>query len=57
MKTEFRSSFQKDLSDVKDKALLQKIKAVIEEVEAAQTLAEIANLKQLKAKGGIIAFE
>jgi mRNA interferase RelE/StbE len=51
VKTEFRSSFQKDLANIKDKQVLQKIKAVIEAVEAAQTLTEIANLKKLKVKG------
>lgn len=51
MKTEFRKSFQKDLSDIKNKALRQKVKAVIEEVEAAHTLADISNLKKLQAKG------
>lgn len=51
MKTEFRNSFQKDLANIKDKEILQKIKAVIEAVEAAQTLAEITNLKKLKVKG------
>lgn len=51
MKTEFRSSFQKDLANIKNKEILQKVKVVIETVEAAQTLTEIANLKKLKVKG------
>ena len=35
MKVEFRKSFEKDLGNIRDEALLQRIKAVIEEVENA----------------------
>lgn len=50
MNVEFRKSFEKDLGNIKDVALLQRIKAVIEEVEIAKTLVDMSNLKKLKAE-------
>ncbi len=47
----FRKSFEKDLSKLRDANLLQKIRAVIEEAEAAVNLIEVNNLKKLKADG------
>ena len=52
MKVEFRKTFEKDLRKVRDKTLLRKVKAVIEVVEAAQSLDAIANLKKLKDDEG-----
>ncbi|MGB7416670.1 MAG: type II toxin-antitoxin system RelE/ParE family toxin [Thermosynechococcaceae cyanobacterium] len=51
MKVEFRKSFQKDLGKIRDKSLLIRIKAVIEEVEKTQSLLDISNIKKLKADG------
>ncbi len=51
MKVEFRKSFEKDLANIRDEALLQRIKAVIEEVENAESLGYVSNLKKLKADG------
>ena len=52
MKTEFRKSFVKDLKrHAKDKNLLARIEEIILEVEAADTLSAINNLKKLKAEG------
>ena len=48
MKVEFRSSFAKDLRHSKNKELLSRIKQTIEQVEQAQSQAEIASLKRLK---------
>ncbi|WP_339378687.1 type II toxin-antitoxin system RelE family toxin [Calothrix sp. NIES-2100] len=48
---EFRKSFEKDLSKIKDETLLQRIQTVIEEVENAENLAEVNNVKKLKADG------
>ncbi len=48
MKVAFRNSFAKDLKSVKRKALLKRVKDLIETVEQADTLAEIPNLKKLK---------
>ena len=51
MKIAFRDSFAKDLKSVKRKALLKRVKDLIETVEQADTLAEIPNLKKLKGSG------
>ena len=51
MKVEFRKSFEKDLSKIRDEDLLLRIRAVIEEVENALTLLEMSNIKKLKADG------
>lgn len=47
MNTEFRKSLEKDLSKIRDETLLQKIQAVIEEVENAENLGEVNNIKIL----------
>ncbi|MFE1745378.1 type II toxin-antitoxin system RelE/ParE family toxin [Coleofasciculus sp. H7-2] len=51
MNVEFRKSFEKDLGNIRDEALLERIKAVIEEVEIAENLVDVSNLKKLKADG------
>lgn len=51
MNVEFRKSFEKDLEGLRDTSLLKKIKSVIEEVENAVSLAEVNNVKKLKADG------
>lgn len=51
MKVEFRKSFEKDLGKIREKELLSRIKAVIEEFEASVNLADIKNVKRLKAAG------
>ncbi|MBE9007994.1 type II toxin-antitoxin system RelE/ParE family toxin [Fortiea sp. LEGE XX443] len=51
MKVEFRKSFEKDLGKIQDEDLLLRIKTVIEQVETAESLSEISNLKKLKADG------
>ncbi|MBC7263096.1 MAG: type II toxin-antitoxin system mRNA interferase toxin, RelE/StbE family [Chloroflexi bacterium] len=48
MNTQFRESFSKDLRKIRDKDLLNRVKAVIEAVEQAQGLGEIPNLERLK---------
>jgi len=49
MNVAFKNSFVKDLRKVQDRALGMRVKAVIESIEQASTLQEIANLKQLKS--------
>ena len=44
----FRLSFTKDLSKIKNKNLVARIKETIEHVEKSQNLQNIANLKKLK---------
>ncbi|WP_414623447.1 type II toxin-antitoxin system RelE family toxin [Calothrix sp. CCY 0018] len=51
MNVEFRKSFEKDLRKIRDETLLQRIQAAIEEVENAENIGEINNLKKLKADG------
>ncbi len=51
MKVEFRKSFEKDLSRIMDRDLLARIKSVIEEVENADSLLDVNNIKKLKADG------
>ena len=51
MNVEFRKSFEKDLSKIRDAELLQRIQAVIEEVEAIDSLLDLTNVKKLKAEG------
>ncbi|MFB2882214.1 type II toxin-antitoxin system RelE family toxin [Floridanema aerugineum] len=51
MEVEFRKSFEKDLSKLRDEALLTRIKAVILEIEAAENLENVSNIKKLKAEG------
>ena len=53
VKDEYRvkKSFKKDLNNIRDEALLKKIKGVIEEVENAENLADISNIKKLQADG------
>ncbi len=48
MKTEFRKSFEKDLKNIKDPNLLERVKSVIEEIENTVTVQEINNLKMKK---------
>lgn len=51
MNVEFRKSFEKDLRKIKDEAVLLRIAAVIEEVENADNLGDISNIKKLQAEG------
>ncbi len=51
MNVEFRRSFEKDLGRIRDEDLLLRIKAAIEEIEAAESLLDVNNLKKLKADG------
>ena len=51
MNVRFRASFAKDLREVKDKEVLKRVKGIIEQVEQARSLQEIAHLKKLKGGG------
>lgn len=52
MQVEFRKSFAKDLAKIQDKALLAKVKSVIEDVESEGNLQNLSNIKKLKAQKG-----
>ncbi len=52
MKTIFKKSFIRDLkTHVRDKTLLGRIQKIILEVETANSIISIKNLKKLKAEG------
>ena len=51
MRVEFRSSFVRDLNSVKDKAILRRVKEIIERAEQTKSSTEIPNLKRLKGSG------
>ena len=48
MKVDFRDSFRRDLSAIRDKSLLKRVREVIDTVETADSLALLPNLKSLK---------
>lgn len=45
MNVQFRASFAKDLRNIHDKDILRRIKETIEQIEQAQNLGNIPNLK------------
>ena len=47
MTTGFRKSFGRDLKRINDQRLLDRVRKVIEEVEAADDLQEVGNLKKM----------
>jgi mRNA interferase RelE/StbE len=47
----FKESFVKDLRNIKDKGLLARARELIELVEQAQHLGQVANLKKLRGGG------
>jgi len=51
LKVRFKESFARDLKTLKDKTLLGRIRTLIEDVEKANTLADIAGLKKLRGGG------
>ena len=48
MKSQFRASFAKDLRGIKSKEILSRIKETIEQIEKAENLRDITNIKKLK---------
>ena len=48
MKSKFRSKFDKDISKIKNQKILDKLNKAIINVEQAELLTEINNLKKLK---------
>ncbi len=47
MTTGFRKSFGRDLKKINDQHLLDRVRRVIEEVEAADDLQQVGNLKKM----------
>jgi mRNA interferase RelE/StbE len=48
VKAAFKATFLRDVQAIKERRLLSRIREVIEAVEAADSLAEIRNLKSLR---------
>lgn len=48
MKVKFESKFAKDLRSIRDAKLLAKIKEMIDECKAAESLTELKNIKKLQ---------
>lgn len=48
MQVEFRKTFKQDLKNLKDGKVLKRIQKVVEEVELANALSEIRNIKLLQ---------
>ena len=52
MQVEFRKTFKQDLKNIKDSKVLKRIQKVVEEVELANALSEIRNIKLLQGHEG-----
>ena len=52
MNLRFERSFAKDLKTVRDRALLQRVKRIIEQVETCTDLHELPQVKQLEGAPG-----
>ena len=50
MKVAFRSSFIRDLKKIKDRYILEQVKQAIEDIECAQDLRTVSNIKK-QSKG------
>ncbi len=48
MKVEFHKSFERDLRRVRDRNLLERVEALLVELEGSETLDSISNIKALK---------
>jgi len=48
MNIAYRTSFERDLEDIHDRALLNKIRSAIDAVKAAKSVSEIPRLKKLQ---------
>jgi len=52
MTVDFRESFSRDLRAVKDKAILTRVKEVIEKVIECESLIDVPNVKRMKGNPG-----
>ncbi|MDE2736878.1 MAG: type II toxin-antitoxin system RelE/ParE family toxin [Gemmatimonadota bacterium] len=48
MKVEFRNSFERDLRRIRDQAIKERIKTVIEQIEKVNDLTEASNVRKLR---------
>ena len=56
MKVLFKASFAKDLKGIRDRGLLKQLRSTIEQVEQAQSLQDIPNMKKLRGVATTSAF-
>lgn len=52
MKVAFRQSFERDLGKIKDRSALQRVRQAIEQVEHANNLHDIQNIRKLTGAAG-----
>lgn len=52
MNVRFERSFAKDLSALRDRALLQRVKALIEQIEVCNQLHELSQVKAIEGERG-----
>jgi len=52
VKVGYRKSFSQDLRKIRDDALLQRIRRVIEDVKTAETMLDIAHLSKMSGTSG-----
>ena len=52
MTTHFRRSFERDLRRIRDRRVLDRVREVIEAVEAADALSDLPNLKKIRGGDG-----
>ena len=52
MKVAFRQSFERDLRKIRDRSALQRVRQVIEQVEHANSLQEVQNVRKLGGTAG-----
>lgn len=57
MNVQFRTSFAKDLREIKNKDLLARIKDTIEQVEGVQARRRSQGSRNFDTQGSIFAFE
>ena len=51
MNVQFKASFAKDLRNIKNRDVLNRIREAVEELEKAQSLQNITNIKKLRGGG------
>ena len=52
MQVEFRKTFRQDLKTLKDRKILNRVQQIVEEVEAANNLLDIRNIKIIQGYEG-----
>ena len=52
MQVEFRKTFRQDLKTLKDRKILNRVQQIVEEVEAANNLLDIRNIKIIQGYDG-----